>query len=562
MRQFIGAIFCIVWLAGVVRAQSIPNDSYWVQLQSIPTQTEAIVQAQTYNQQFDNVMGFTIGGGWRALALGPYDRATAFAELERLKQSNQVPADSFVANGTSYREMVWPVPGAVTRTPTTAPVQADTSVDAQTSEAALTRDEKRVLQSALAWSGHYDGAIDGLFGRGTRAAMRKWQTAQGADPTGLLPPDQRETLLQAYNAVFDGLGLQTVDHTQAGIQIEVPLNMVETAAISAPFVRYDAKEDRGISLILISQTGDTERLSALYKVLQTLDIIPENGDRSLGRRGFTIEGIDESRHTSTFVRLENDHIKGAILIWPTGDDDRRVRVKDRIFASFAQTDGVLPEAYFLKSGQTADDMVAGLAVRQPQFTRSGVFVDTTGHILTAAQGLVECARIDMGDDAPLIILGQDDHLALLAPTRPQTPGGLPAFQEGDVPHPLPITVSGYSYGGLLPGASLTLGQLQDVKDLTGNIETWRLTIDTQPGDIGGPVLGPNGGVLAILLPPALVQTPVLPKGVTFARRWATAAPLLQSAGITPQIADQMDDMHMEDLTTKVQDFTALIRCWE
>lgn len=51
----------------------------------------------------------------------------------------------------------------------------------------------RRVQAALQRAGHYGAAVDGVPGPQTRAALRRYQRAQGLDVTGL--PDQR-TLLE------------------------------------------------------------------------------------------------------------------------------------------------------------------------------------------------------------------------------------------------------------------------------------------------------------------------------------------------------------------------------
>lgn len=49
----------------------------------------------------------------------------------------------------------------------------------------LTDDERKKLQILLTMLGHYDGAIDGDIGRGSRAAIRAYQTSAGLAPDGV-----------------------------------------------------------------------------------------------------------------------------------------------------------------------------------------------------------------------------------------------------------------------------------------------------------------------------------------------------------------------------------------
>ena len=54
----------------------------------------------------------------------------------------------------------------------------------------LNRDQRREIQRDLSLLDYNTRGIDGIFGRGTRAAIGAWQTAQGFDSTGFLTRDQ------------------------------------------------------------------------------------------------------------------------------------------------------------------------------------------------------------------------------------------------------------------------------------------------------------------------------------------------------------------------------------
>ena len=68
----------------------------------------------------------------------------------------------------------------------------DPAAGAQAAEEALrlTRDQRRQVQRSLSLLGHDPRGIDGIFGRGTRAALEGWQRANRFEPTGYLTADQ------------------------------------------------------------------------------------------------------------------------------------------------------------------------------------------------------------------------------------------------------------------------------------------------------------------------------------------------------------------------------------
>ncbi|WP_158611666.1 peptidoglycan-binding protein [Teichococcus wenyumeiae] len=55
--------------------------------------------------------------------------------------------------------------------------------------------QRRFIQDVLRRLGYYDGLLDGVFGPGARAAIRRYQRETGVAPTGLLTPDQARRLL-------------------------------------------------------------------------------------------------------------------------------------------------------------------------------------------------------------------------------------------------------------------------------------------------------------------------------------------------------------------------------
>ena len=71
----------------------------------------------------------------------------------------------------------------------------------------MTEAEKKYLQRALAWAGFYDSAIDGLYGRGTRAAMKGWQSVNSYDVTGVLTRAQRAEIIADYRFLLAEIGV-------------------------------------------------------------------------------------------------------------------------------------------------------------------------------------------------------------------------------------------------------------------------------------------------------------------------------------------------------------------
>ncbi|NIZ61479.1 peptidoglycan-binding protein [Sedimentitalea sp. CY04] len=572
-----------VTLPVAAQAQQVSPDSVWIQVAAHPSLADAKKRAATLSAQLPDVSGFTLGGGWYGVVLGPYSRADAERAIQVYRSQGQIPRDSFIAFGRNLRQQFWPdgvTPAreAVTTLPATlepaeapaqtaevvpTPVPADeTPAEARRSERQLSADERKALQIALRAAGFYNSAIDGSFGRGTRASMNDWQAANGYDLTGILTTLQRQALLDEYNAPLISVGMAEMTNADAGISMQIPTKEVAFARYEPPFAHYDSKGDVGARVLLISQPGDKRTLFGLYDILQTLEIVPLVGPRERGSDSFTIEGRGNGIVSFTQASLKNGEIKGFTLIWPAGDEDRRARVLTEMQSSFTRIDGVLDPAAG-GDAQQSIDLLAGLQIRQPRMSRSGFYVDDKGAVLTTSDVVAECTRITLDHDYTAELVSNDtaNGLAVLRPTTPLAPMAVAELSASSPRLQSEVVVSGFSYEGILGAPSLTWGTLADIKSLNGNSGVARLDLAAQTGDAGGPVLDGSGAVLGMLLPHK-IGSQQLPKGVNFAANAEAIRVALTDAGLTASDrsadASTLTKSAMDRLTSGM---TVLVSCW-
>lgn len=572
IKTFVGVAFAVIWtLAGSAAAQSV-----WVQIEAKRSLIEAQDRVRDYSGTLQFVNGFALRSGWYAIALGPFDPADAEIQLLRLRASGRIPRDSFIADGSNFRQQFWPVGAAAIGAPqivpdrpveeTAAPaplIPTEESIaEARDSERLLTREEREELQVALTWEGYYNSAIDGAIGPGTRSAMAAWQDANRYEATGVLTGRQRRELVAGYRDMLGSIGLARIVDGRAGIEIDLPAAMVEFDRYDPPFAHYGSKDDTGVKVLLISQSGDQTTLAGLYEILQTLEIVPLEGPRQLGRTTFTIEGANEDVSSYTYAQTSQGQVKGFMLIWPGGADRRRQMVIDAMRVSFTPSDAVLPDAM---DGATAQsiDLLAGLEIRQADRVRSGFYVDVDGAVLTTVEAVAQCDRVTLDDDHEAEIVATDDAtgLALLRPRDALAPIGFARFQPHQPRLMSEIAVSGYSYEGRLGAPTLTFGTLEDLKGLNGERSVNRLALASTTGDAGGPVFDATGSVLGMLLPPVEEGGRILPDGVNFAADAVTIIEFLSANGISPAASDAEQTVAPEDLTVAAADMTVLVSCW-
>lgn len=580
----------------------------WVQIEAQPSIALAQESIRNYAEKLQDVNGFALGGGWYGIALGPYSREDANRVLQVLRRERTIPRDSYVAFSSSFRQQFWPVGAnllnlpatpatpaigtdgdapndtnaagdtapqtqagaqtdtqaepAVTPAPAPEPEPDETPAEARRSEALLDRDERKELQVALKWAGFYDAAIDGAYGRGTRRSMSLWQDDNGYDATGVLTTLQRAELLRQYNSVLDGLDLQMVTDTTAGVSMLVPLGVMEFDRYEAPFAHFKPTGDIDARLVLISQEGDQTTLFGLYDILQTLAIIPEDGPRDRRKDGFTIIGENARFISYTDVTLRRGEIKGYTLVWPAGDEERRTRMLAEMQKSFDRIDNVMPATMGADSGQRID-LLSGLEIRKPILSRSGFYVNARGTVVTTADAVAQCGRvtIDKKIEAEILLNDAEHGIAVLSPQASVAPLGHARFTTTPPRLKSEIATAGYPYEGRLAAPTLSFGVLEELQGLSGEAGVERLSITTLSGDAGGPVIDQTGAVIGMLRP-ARAEGRQLPPGVAFAVDTELLVAAMKKAGVPAVAANSDAILPPEDITRIGMDMAVLVSCWE
>lgn len=586
--KFLSFVFALLLGAQFASAQS---SGVWVQIKARPSLTEATVEAQRYAQDLEDVNGFALGGGWYAIAIGPFDRVTADRRLRDLRRRNLIPRDSYITFSSAFDEQFWPLNTSLGAAPAVAATEEETAVDvtatedvvatpvpvvpeepefrdpgetvreARASEDQLNREQKKDLQRLLQWAGFYNSAIDGAYGRGTRNAMAAWQEDNGYEPTGVMSTLQRAEILRAYNAILDGMDMRLVTEFDSGIEIQIPTGVVTKTDPIYPFVTFKPRGDIDAQVILISQDGNRTTLAGLYEIMQTLKIVPLDGDRRLTKNGFTLEGANDEIVSFTEVGLRDGQIKGFTLVWPTGDEERRRRILGEMRKSFTRIGGTLAPDAGLELLDDID-LLSGLEVRRPKFSRTGFFTDGAGTVVTTTEAIGTCQRITVNEDYEAEVVGQEDSLgvAVLRPKERIAPISVATFRASSLPRTSEVAVAGYSFEGLLGAPTLTYGTVQDLRGLGGETELTRLALAPQPGDAGGPVFDIGGNVVGMLMARD-TGARQLPNDVSLKADSDAIQSLLAASGLSAASGDQLGALDPVDLTEYAGEMTVLVSCW-
>lgn len=582
-------------LALIVAAPAVSQENRWVQIEAHRDLQTALENAATYDRQIGNISGFQMSSDWYAIAIGPFESdVDAFAVRRQLRAERAIPADAFVSNGANYVAQFFPDGASdLTQPPVPAPAQAEpapslaetplaeaapapapellpepepepeeTLRQAQASEQRLSRDDRVELQAALQWFGFYNLALDGAFGPGTRRSMSAWQEARGLDATGVLTTRQRAQLVAEYEGELAALGMANWRDEDAGIAIDLPLALVRFDRHETPFAHFSEVNGSGMRVLLISQPGNQATLFGLYEIMQTLDIVPLEGQRSRQQSGFVLTGQNDKLRSHTVANLRNGQIKGYTLIWTPERDDQADRILPMMEASFAPFGGTLPESAGQASTVARGDLLAGLTVRRPEFARTGFYVDATGTVLTTSAAVAGCGRVTLDEayNARVVALDEVLGLALLKPEVPLVPLAFAQFAE-NASAGVPVTISGFSFGDMLTRPVLTFGRVDADTGLNGETNRLRLSASLKPGDLGGPVFGPTGAVLGLIHDEPAPDGRILPPEISFAVPADAIRGFLRANNVSAGTLRADVTMPPEVLTRVAGDLSVLVSCW-
>ncbi|TVS01560.1 MAG: peptidoglycan-binding protein [Rhodobacteraceae bacterium] len=562
------------------------QEQRWVQVEAHRELDMALERAAQIEARLGSVSGFRLPSNWYALSIGPYENEIdAFTVRRQLRAERAIPADAFVSTGSDYLEQVYPVVGAsalepmpepeaiaepdqellaaAEPEPEPEPEPEETLREAQASERLLDRDGRAELQTALQWFGYYTLAIDAAFGPGTRRSMAAWQEDRGYETTGVLTTRQRAELLAEYEAELAALGMETVRDEVAGISIDLPMAMVAFDRHETPFAHYFERDDSGVRVLLISQEGTQATLFGLYEIMQTLEIVPLEGARERRQNSFVLTGQSDTLRSHTVAQFRNGEIKGWTLIWTPERDEQMARVLPMMEASFATLPGTLPESAGQASTVRRGDLLAGLSIRRPDFSRSGFYVDATGTVLTSAAAVAECGRVTIDEAYNARVVARDEALglAVLQPETPLVPLAFAQFNDGEPPLGAKIRISGFSFEDVLSRPILTNGRVEDTQGMQGETGILRLSAEVMPGDLGGPVFGPNGAVIGLLTGQPQDGARQWPADVNYAVDAQVILDFLRGAQVSG--GTLRDDVVVPDatLTRIAPDLTVLVSCW-
>jgi hypothetical protein len=337
--------------------------------------------------------------------------------------------------------------------------------------------DRLALQFDLAWSGDYNGLVNGEINDKTTAAIKTFQHDRKLKETGVLNPQERALLAAVAKAKQAQVGWSVVDDPVTGAHIGLPTKQVPNKSQTKNGTRWSSAQGQvQVETFKIREPGTT--LAAVYEQQKKEPATRKLEVNFLRPDFFILSGMQNLKKFYVRAEIRDGEVRGMTVLYDQAAEtimDPVVVVMSSAFTPFPGVSGAL---------------VGPLPKRKVEYG-TGIVVSTAGHILTDRQLTEGCNVIvvsgygdadrhaeDKAADLVLLrIYGAPDlvpatfgeafkgsDLTLLGIADPQSQGGgsaisaMAAKARGETVEPAPQL--GFSGGAALDGQGRLVGMVE------------------------------------------------------------------------------------------------------
>lgn len=439
----------------------------------------------------------------------------------------------------------------------------------------LSRADKRFLQTALAFEGHYNGLLDGSWGPLSQKAFEEYSRQE----FGSAVEDwHMATLAFSFFDIYerDGWSVRYLD--SLGMSILHPFRAVQNDASSEYFSNWQHKNSSLAYSAGIHQLETTSQFHEYTWNSHSSSTEPY----SLRQNNLAITTAMRSDGGVLYTR--SNYINGAWSTVMLSANRRDVPILNAVAGSI--TVGRSEKILFSENGKLAQVIRKAIDYvetelpdpsSKPQVSSNqpseipqhssgtGFVVSAGGHVLTNSHVIEGCSLLKFdGKRAAVVANSVDLDLALL---RVEGWDGkeIATFSPSPARLNSDVTVVGYPLAGILMGLNVTRGSVSSQMGFGGEVTGMQITAPVQSGNSGGPVLAPDGEVVGVVVSKLNAQvvadaTGDMPQNVNFAIRGEIAKLFLFQHGVEPILGEGNEPIASVDLAELAAGFTGFIEC--
>jgi hypothetical protein len=169
--------------------------------------------------------------------------------------------------------------------------------------------ERVSIQNDLAWTGDYNGAINGEFGDRAIAAVKAFQKRNGSKETGVLNQPERAALSSAAKPKQDAVGWRMVDDLVTGARLGIPAKLMPNTVVTGGVSRWtSSRGEASVETFRITQSGTM--LPAVFERMKK-EPAGRKPDYSVLRPDFfVIAGLQNLKKFYVRAQLRGEEVRG------------------------------------------------------------------------------------------------------------------------------------------------------------------------------------------------------------------------------------------------------------
>jgi len=282
----------------------------------------------------------------------------------------------------------WPAPPATTsgsamlQLAATAKKKSAPAAQQRGAYSAMPLAERVTIEFDLAWTGDYNGLIDGEINDKAVAAVRAFQQRHGFKDTGVLAPTERNTLAEASRARQDHVGWRMLDDRVSGAQVWLPTKLAPNASGTRSGTRWSSAQGQiQIETFRTREPGTT--LAAVFEQ-QKKEPASRKVEANLLRPDFfVLSGTQGLKKFYVRAESRDGEVRGLTILYDQATEGLMDPVTVAMSSAFAP---------FTGSGIAA---LIGPAPRRRVEYATGIVVSSAGHVLTDRSATDGCDIIEL-----------------------------------------------------------------------------------------------------------------------------------------------------------------------
>src|SRR5262245_48341222 len=387
--------------------------------------------------------------------------------------------------------------GAVRLAAAAAPKRAVTPAR----DASIPLAERIAIQFDLAWTGDYNGLVNGEFNDKTTAAIKTFQRDRKFKETGTLNPQERALLAAAAKAKAAQVGWSMVDDPLTGALIGLPTRQVPNKSQGRSGTRWASAQGQvQVETFKIREPGTT--LAAVYEQQKKEPSTRRLEVNLLRPDFFILSGMQNLKRFYVRAEIKGGEVRGMTVLY----DQAMEPIMDPVVVVMSST--------FMPFPGVAGIAQIGAAPRRKVEYGTGIVVSAAGHILTDRQVIEGCNVIVVGGYGDADRQAEDTNAGLALLRVYGAPDLVPLSFVADAPKGPDLTLVGIADPQVQGGGGA-------ISTMPAKLKGETLEPVPQPGFSGAAALDPQGRFVGMVgLKTAVVAT----AGAAGAQPQATLVP--------------------------------------